>query len=196
MIQDFKLNINNIENITLEEKNFRENNLKIFNEKGFPNKRSEEWKFTDLNSIISENFKKLNANNISNNNKKCHFDNKIEYNCINLVNGQISNIQFNQDKDMLKNFKFEPSKKNINKNCKADNSLINLNNALCEGGYSLEVFKNFKFNAPILIYNYISEEFEEKIINSQNSIILNDNADLDLIELNFSETIMVFITNL
>ena len=33
-------------------------NLKLFYDNGLPNKKDENWKFTDLNSIISKNFKK------------------------------------------------------------------------------------------------------------------------------------------
>ena len=43
MIQDLNINI---EGISLEEKKIREENLSIFNKKGFPNKIQQEWKFT------------------------------------------------------------------------------------------------------------------------------------------------------
>ena len=38
----------------------REEKLNYFKKKGFPNKRLEEWKFTDLEKILKENFKELN----------------------------------------------------------------------------------------------------------------------------------------
>ena len=56
MMQNFDFNINNIKNISLEEKKLREESLELFNKSGFPNKRYEEWKFTDLNKIISEHY--------------------------------------------------------------------------------------------------------------------------------------------
>ena len=59
MIQDFKFKINNV---TPNEKKFREESLNFFNKNGFPNKRLEEWKFTDFNQIVLDNFKELKSN--------------------------------------------------------------------------------------------------------------------------------------
>ena len=41
----------------------RKKNLELFLEKGLPNKRDENWKFTDLNFIINKNFKNITNNN-------------------------------------------------------------------------------------------------------------------------------------
>ena len=46
---DFK--IEKIKNLSSEEKNLRKKNLDLFYQNGFPNKKNEDWKFTDLNSI-------------------------------------------------------------------------------------------------------------------------------------------------
>ena len=51
---DFKIHSSEIDKIgkfTREEKNFRLKNLNHFNEIGIPNKRSEDWKFSDLKEI-------------------------------------------------------------------------------------------------------------------------------------------------
>ena len=50
-IKSLKLSEDNIES--------RKKNLEKFIEDGFPNKRSEEWKFSDLKQIINSNIKKL-----------------------------------------------------------------------------------------------------------------------------------------
>ena len=44
----------------------REANLSIFKKKGFPNKREEDWKFTDLEKVLSENFKELHNKQLDN----------------------------------------------------------------------------------------------------------------------------------
>ena len=54
MIQNLEINK---KNISVEEIKFRENNLKTFNKIGFPNRRQEDWKFTDLSSILNKGFK-------------------------------------------------------------------------------------------------------------------------------------------
>ena len=51
---DFK--VDNIIGLSSEEKKFRNKELDLFSKNGFPNKREEEWKFTDLNTILSKNF--------------------------------------------------------------------------------------------------------------------------------------------
>ena len=42
------------------QKNIKEKSFNRFIEQGFPNKRIEDWKFSDLNQIISTNFENLN----------------------------------------------------------------------------------------------------------------------------------------
>ena len=59
---NFKIDTNKIDKIgkfTKEEKDFRIKNLNYFNDIGFPNKRNEDWKFSDLREIVSKNFNKL-----------------------------------------------------------------------------------------------------------------------------------------
>ena len=41
------------------QKKIKEKNFNKFLEQGFPNKRTEDWKFSDLNQIISTNFENL-----------------------------------------------------------------------------------------------------------------------------------------
>ena len=63
-MQNFEINSNQIDKIkkiTTEEKNFRIKNLELFKEFGFPNKRLEDWKFSDFENIIDRNFEKLDT---------------------------------------------------------------------------------------------------------------------------------------
>ena len=66
------------------------------------------------------------------------------------------------------------------------NSLNLLNNALATGGYSLEISKNYKFKKPLVVYNYFSENIKEHIISFKNSLILNENSELTI--LNYTDT--------
>ena len=62
MIEQLKSDFNKMtENLKFSENNveFRKKNLKNFIDKGFPNKRIEDWKFSDLNQIISSNIENL-----------------------------------------------------------------------------------------------------------------------------------------
>ena len=46
-------------NFSSPQKDIKEKNFNKFIEQGFPNKRIEDWKFSDLNQIISTNFENL-----------------------------------------------------------------------------------------------------------------------------------------
>ena len=52
---------------------------------------------------------------------------------------------------------------------------------MATGGYSLEIVKNYKLKKPLVIYNNFSNSLKEKIVNYKNSIILNENSELNLI---------------
>ena len=68
MKENFEINseeIDKIKKITSDEKNFRIKNLEFFKAAGFPNKRNEDWKFSDFKNIINNNFDELDTKNIS-----------------------------------------------------------------------------------------------------------------------------------
>ena len=50
----FNINLKKTSLFSKEDEIHREKNLKLFLESGFPNKKDENWKFTDLNSIIKK----------------------------------------------------------------------------------------------------------------------------------------------
>jgi len=163
----------------------RKKNLKSFLEFGFPNTKDESWKFTDLNSIIRDNFKSITNNYNFNYDKKIQIIDDFEHNYIILVNGsyKLSEIKF-EEKGKVKvtnlisfNERSEQS----------GNKLYNLNKALSLGGFFLEIQKNYKCKRPIMIYNFFTSKLENKIINNSNKIKLNQNSELTLIEYNINE---------
>ena len=193
MMQNFDFNINNIKNISLEEKKLREESLELFNKSGFPNKRYEEWKFTDLNKIISENFNKLESKTNTNADQEVKLIDSFEHNSIVLVNGFLisNNFKF-EEKDKVKISNYKDGSFSVDN---SNNPLINLNNALSQGGYFLEIFDNYKFNKPLIVYNYFSDKLENKIINSKNSIKLNNNSQIEIVELISDSSKKNFINN-
>ena len=190
MIQDFKFKINNS---TLNEKKFREENLSYFNKNGFPNKRLEEWKFTDFNQIVLDNFKELKSNYSIDTEKTIEPIKDFEHNYIVLINGLLKSTNFKFEKEI--HIKVEDYNEDLVKNIKTSNSLINLNNALTQGGYYLEVLKNYKLNKPLVIYNYFLNNLKNQVINNKNLIKLNSNCNIDLIEFNFDISESNFIQN-
>ena len=179
MTQFYDFKIENIKNLSMEEKDLRKKNLDLFNHNGFPNKKEEDWKFTDLNSILGKNFNNIENNNFISEDKEINIVKEFEHNSILLVDGKLISNNFDyEDKDKISikvyNYKNEIK---IDK----QSSLTLLNNALATGGFALEISKNYKFIKPLIIYNYFSKNLKESIINNKNSIILNDNSELTVI---------------
>ena len=59
MDQLFNIDLKKISVSSPKEALERKKNLELFLENGLPNKKDENWKFSDLNFIISKNFKRI-----------------------------------------------------------------------------------------------------------------------------------------
>ena len=75
---DFK--VDNIKGLSVQEKEFRNKELDLFSKNGFPNKKEEAWKFTDLNSILSKNFAYIANDYISLKEEKFEVINGFDHN--------------------------------------------------------------------------------------------------------------------
>jgi len=184
--------IDKIKKITSEEKDFRVKNLELFRTNGFPNKRLEDWKFSDFRDIVDKNFEELYAEKVSSNISKVNLLKDFEHNYILLVNGNLHSSNFDyEDKSKIKINSYD---KSIDYKI-SENSLVCLNHALAENGYSLEVEKNYKFKKILVIYNFFKKDTKNKILNSKNKIKLNENSELHAIEYNVNESNSKFINN-
>ena len=186
MEQLFNIDLKKTSPLSKKDEINRERNLKLFLESGLPNKKDENWKFTDLNSIIKTNFKNI-SNDYSSDfeKKKIQLINDFEHNFIILVNGsyKLSDIRF-EEKEKIK---IQSLKSFEEINDHSNNNLYLLNKALSLGGIYLEIQENYKCKKPFIIYNYFTSNLDNKIINNSNKIKLNQNSELTLIEYNIDE---------
>ena len=96
-----------IKNLKLSKKDIelREKNLNKFIKNGFPNKRIEDWKFSDLNQIISSNIKELkffSEETIPEKFGQSILIDNFEHNKIIFINGLIYKFDFNyEEKDKI-----------------------------------------------------------------------------------------------
>ena len=174
---DFK--IDKINDLSPEEVSLRKKNLDLFYQTGFPNKKNEDWKFTDLNTILGKNFKNIANKYLISEEKKLNRIDEFEHNFIFLVDGKLISNSFDyEDKNSIfvKDYNYKDEIK-----LEKPSSLTLLNSALATGGFTLEVSKNYKFIKPLVVYNYFSKNLKESIINNKNLINLNDKAELTLI---------------
>ena len=194
-MQNLEINSNQIDGIkkiTKKEKDFRIKNLELFKASGFPNKRLEDWKFTDFKNIIDSNFEELDTKKISSNINKIDLLKDFKHNYILLVNGNLHSSNFSyEEKSKIKISTYDKSiDYQISKN-----PLICLNHALAENGYSLEIDKNYKFKKVLVIYNFFTKDIKNKILNSKNKIKIGENAELHIIEYTINESKSKFINN-
>ena len=185
MDQLFNIDLKKIPVSSDEEALERKKSFELFLETGLPNKKDENWKFSDLNFIISKNFKQISISDDFKFDKKIRFINDFDHNHITLINGvyKSCDIKF-EEKEKVK---IESFKSFDNFTNEKGNNLYNLNKALSSGGFSLEVQKDYKCKKPIIIYNYFTSDLDNKIINNSNQIKLSQNSELTLIEYNMSE---------
>ena len=87
MEQLFNIDFKKISSFSEREALDRKKNFEIFLKTGLPNKKNENWKFSDFNSIINKNFKKITNNIDFKFEKKIELINDFEHNHIVLVNG-------------------------------------------------------------------------------------------------------------
>ena len=185
MEQLFNINLNKIPISSKKEEINRKKNLELFLEGGFPNRKDENWKFTDLNLIIKKNFKKINNNFDFSFQRNIDLINEFDHNNIIMVNGlyQSSDLKF-EEKEKVKIESLKSLDESISQ---SSNNLYCLNKALSIGGFYLEIKDNYKCKRPIIIYNYFTSNLDNKIINNSNKIKLNQNSELSLIEYNINE---------
>jgi len=165
-----------------QEIELREKNLNRFIKNGFPNKRIEDWKFSDLNQIISSNIKGLKFLNRKIVPEK--FDqsiqvNKFEHNKIIFINGLVSKIEFNYEE---KN-KIEIVDAYESKDLDSKNSLVYLNNALNFNYLKLTIKENYSLNKPLIVYNITNKNLSSTVINQRIDFILKKNSSLKLVNL-------------
>jgi len=176
---DFDKVIKNL-NTSKRDIELRKKNLNVFIKNGFPNKRIEDWKFSDLNKIISSNIKELKFFNDKTLPEK--FDQSaiiknFDHNKIIFINGLIFKLDFNCEE---KN-KIEIIDNHETKDLDSKNSLVSLNNAFISNYIKLIIKENYSLKKPLIIYNITNKNLKSTTINQRIDFILKKNSSLKLI---------------
>ncbi len=159
----------------------REKYLDNFLKKGFPNRKLENWKFSDLDQLINNNIGKLNFFNDFSKNyefEKSKILNQFKHNKIIFINGKIIEIDFsNEDKNKIE---INNDKKTLIKN--DDNSLLTLNNAFNNVSCEIKVKKNYSFKKPLIVYHTINSKIKNTNMNLQLNFILEENSSIRIVD--------------
>tara|TARA_A100000164_G_scaffold300245_1_gene275064 strand:- start:128 stop:1366 length:1239 start_codon:yes stop_codon:yes gene_type:complete len=183
MENNIKLNFEsylNEKNFTSSQKEIKEINFDNFIKNGFPNRRIEDWKFSDLKKIITNNFENID---FSKKEAQLNIDENLigdlEHNKITFINGAISNIDFsyeNEDKIIVE--------QNLNlENELSKNTLLNLNTAFVSNYTKILVKKGYQFKKPLVLFNYLSHDLSNSGLNTRLDINLEDEASLNIINI-------------
>ena len=185
MKEQLKIDFNKIQEVS----NFSNRDIEIkksylnkFIENGFPNRKQENWKFLDINQIISNNISDLSFYNdysIENKIDSSIFIDDLEHNKIIFINGRIEKIDFSyEDKKQIEiiedSYTIDKSENN--------NSLIDLNIALSNKHSKILIKKGYSFKKPLIIYHLTNEKMKSKNINLRLDFELEQNTTLKLID--------------
>ncbi len=156
--------------------------LNKFIERGFPNRKLENWKFLDLDKIINKSINELSFyNDYSTTNKidTSIFIDGLEHNKIIFINGRIEKIDFSyEDKNQIEIF----DNTKIDYKFDDKNSLIDLNKAFSNKYFKILIKKGYSVKKPLIIYHLTNEKMKSKNINLRLDFELEQNSSLKLID--------------
>ena len=180
---------NTIRNLSLSQKDIeiKKFSLDNFINKGFPNRREEDWKFSDLNQIINKNIGELSFYNDYTSTNKVDtsvFVDGLVHNKIVFINGRIEKIDFDYEKkDQIE---IIDQSEIINK-FENNNSLSDLNSAFTNKSFKIVVKKGYQLSKPLIIYHTTNSKIWSKNINLRLDFELQEDSSLRLIDL-FNDT--------
>jgi len=183
MENNIKLNFENYlneKNFSSSQKEIKEKSFNNFIKNGFPNKRLEDWKFSDLKQIITTNFEDINFSKKEDQSKiDKNFIVDIEHNKIVFIDGIISKIDFNyEDEQQVVVEQNSDLEKELSRN-----SLLNLNTAFVSNYTKILVKSGYQFKKPLILFNYLSNNLNNVGINTRLDIKLEDDASLNIINI-------------
>ena len=180
---------NIVKNLSLSQKDIEIKRfcLDNFIDKGFPNRKEEDWKFSDLNQIIKKNIGELSFYSEYKSTNKVDtsvFVDGLEHNKIVFINGRIEKIDF--DYEQKNQIEIIDQSETINK-FNNKNSLSDLNNAFTNKSFKILVKKGYKLLKPLIIYHTSNSKIWSKNINLKLDFELDKDSSLRVIDL-FNDT--------
>lgn len=180
--------------------------LKVFENKGFPTKKEEAWKYTSLNAVLNNDFAVLASNEIPVEWKdvKLYFLNNVDTYKLVFINGVFSSHLSSTTHDgldvcLMSSALTKPKYKMIidayfNKIADKKDSLTNLNTAYAAEGAFINIPKSTVVAKPIEIL-YFTTGTVANFIQPRNLIIIGENSHVQILERHQSLTDAPMFTN-
>ena len=168
--------------------------LKNFEDKGFPTKKEEAWKYTSLNSVLKSDFsvfpKKESAIEFAD--VKKYFLHEIDTYKVIFIDGKFSSFLSSTTHDgldvcLMSSALTKPKYKIVideyfNKIANAAESLTSLNTAFALEGAYINIPKGKVVEKPIEILNFSTGTEAALLVQPRNLIIIGENAQVQIIE--------------
>ena len=180
---------NTIKNLSLSQKDIdiKKFYLDSFVNRGFPNRKEEDWKFSDLSQIIKKNIGELSFYTDYTSTNKIDtsvYVDGLEHNKIVFINGRIEKIDFDYEKkNQIEIIDQSETIDQFNNN----NSLSDLNNAFTNKSFKVLIKKGYQLKKPLIIYHTTNSNIWSKNINLRLNFELDNDSSLRLIDL-FNDT--------
>ncbi len=185
--------------------NIRQEAMHHFEETGFPTKRHEEWKYTNLRPILKHDYKILPKADeaIEFKDVKRYFLSDADTYRIVFINGVYSSWlsrTTHVDYDVctfsaaLKRFKPQ-IEKHFSKYTPKDEAMVSLNTAFARDGAYIYVPKSKVVDRPVEIVFFTTNEGAEVMTQPRNLIVVEENAEVQILERHVSLTDHPVLTN-
>ncbi|MFH4966748.1 Fe-S cluster assembly protein SufD [Gaetbulibacter sp. M240] len=167
--------------------------IKIFEEKGFPSKKDEEWKYTSLKSILKEDYTVFpkDENALDYNAVRKYFIHDIDSYKIVFIDGKYSSHLSQTTHDgmdiclmsaAIAKPKYRLVIENYFNKASGKDSLSSLNTAFsCEGAF-IHIPKNKLVEKPIQIVHFSTGNESAIMLQPRNLIVVDENSHVQIIE--------------
>ncbi|WP_299212846.1 Fe-S cluster assembly protein SufD [uncultured Aquimarina sp.] len=180
--------------------------IKVFEEKGFPTKKEEAWKYTSLNAILKHDYsifpKEENALEFKD--VKKYFLHDLDTYKIVFIDGKYSShlSETTHDKidvclmsSALSHEKYKPIIDNYFNKIAPEDGLTSLNTAFSKEGAYIYISKNKQADKPIQIIHFSTGKESTQLLQPRNLIVVEENSHVQIIERHQSLTENPVLTN-
>ncbi len=170
----------------------RQEAFKVFEEKGFPTKRDEEWKYTNLKPILKHDYRLFHndENAVDFKEVKRFFLSDVDSYKLVFVDGVFSSwlSETTHEKfdictfgSMLNKYA-DVAHKYFNKALPKDDSLAAINTAFAREGAFIRIRKNQTVDKPVQVIFFTTSHDYEVMMQPRNLIVLEENSEVKIVE--------------
>jgi Fe-S cluster assembly protein SufD len=180
--------------------------IKVFENKGFPNKKDENWKYTSLNRVLKPNYTILQKKEVALEYRdvKKYFIHDIDSYKIVFIDGKYSSHLSETTHDgmdicltsaALTKPKYRLVIENYFNKVANSDGLTALNTAFSSEGAYIHIPKNKLVNKPIQIIHFSTGSEAAALLQPRNLIVVDENSHVQIIERHQSLTDNAVLTN-